>query len=112
MTDVLFFKPEGQPATFEEAIEALGNRLKDQGKHWVQEESDIGTLRDGLQVLIGVSVRNLFSLWAETSPLYTHMEGRFNIHDSWEMADRIILGYRRQAVPTRYERVLDGTRSP
>ena len=112
MPEVLYFKPEGQPETFEEATEALGNRLKEEGKHWVQEESDIGTLRDGLQVIIGVSVRNLFSLWADTSPLYLHMEERFNLHDSYEMADHIILGYRRRAVPTRYERVLDGNRCP
>lgn len=112
MTEVYYFKPEGQPETFEGAVEALGNRLKAEGKRWVQEESDIGILRDGLQAIIGVSVRNLFSLWADTSPLYTHMENRFNLHDSYEMADHIILGYRRWAVPTRYERVLDGNRSP
>jgi len=112
MTEVLYFKPEGQPETFEGAIEALGNRLKNESKHWVQTESDIEVLRDGLQAIIGVSIRNLLSLWAETSPLYLHMESRFDLHDSYKMADLIILEYRRRAVPTRYERVLDGNRSP
>ena len=55
MTEVLYFKPEGQPETFEEAIEALGNRLGDEGKHWVQGESDIAVLRDGLQAILRVS---------------------------------------------------------
>ena len=111
--EVLYYlKLEGQPSTFDEAVEVLGKIIPPEMIESIIKERDHVIVAGDLHSLWGTSLENKFSLWMEGSQLVMDMTRRFGSKKPYDMASLILKEFMRRLIPNRYERVIREVSEP